>query len=239
VTSFFTAQEVKKETISNFFTQPGAVDNTPRGLHLPSMPAQPQISRPEREIRKKKEDLYAKAYSEGYQRGFEQGRVEGAEIGTRTAIQTTTEAAAASRKVELEAFVASLQKILKSTDEAMLEWYRQAEVEIGPIVAEIAHKVVLDELKISRENVLAIVKEAMNEISHSSQARIRVNPIDSALMKSFKDEIKACAQSVRNIEIVDDASIEGGCIIETDGGLVDARIENKLAILTNELRNAA
>ena len=239
VRPFYAPTEAADQTPTSFFVDPGKSDNTPRALHLPSMPPHPHISRNEREVIKKREDIFAKAYSEGYQRGFEQGRSEGAEAGSLVAIQKTTEAAMASRKAELEAFVASLQKVLTSTDKAMIDWYRLAEEEIGPIVGEIASRVILEELKISRESVLSIVKEAMGEISHASTARIRVNPLDSALMRSYKDEIQACAQSVKGVEIVDDPTIMGGCLIETDGGLVDARIENKLAMLTTQLRKAA
>lgn len=239
VRSFFAPTEATDNTPTAFFVDAGKNDNTARALHLPSMPTQPHISRPEREVIKKKEDIFAKAYSEGYQRGFEQGRTEGSEAGNQIAVQMTTTAAQASRKAELEAFVGSLQKVLSSTDEAMIEWYRLAEEEIGPIVAEIARKVVLEELKISRESVLSIVKDAMSEITHASKARIRVNPLDTDLMRSFKDEIQACAQSVKGIEIVEDSTIIGGCLIETEGGLVDARIENKVTMLTNQLRKAA
>ncbi len=227
------------EKITLFFQDPAKVDNTPKALHLANLPAQPQLSRPEKEVLKKKEDLYAKAYQEGYQRGFDQGRREGTESGMKIAIHNTTESAAASRKVELDSFFLALQRVLHSSNEAMAEWYRLAEEELGPIVADIAQRVVIDELKISRANILAIVKDAMSEITHASTARVRVNPFDSALMKSFEEEIKACAQSVKEIEIVDDPTIEGGCVIETEGGLVDARIENKIAVLTTELRKAA
>jgi len=38
---------------------------------------------------------------------------------------------------------------------------------------------------------------------------------------------------------VEDAAIIGGCIIETDGGIIDATIDGKLSQLQDELDGAA
>lgn len=46
-------------------------------------------------------------------------------------------------------------------------------------------------------------------------------------------------KSVRAIEFVEDPEILGGCIIETDGGIIDATIKGKLNQLDNELGEAA
>ena len=98
---------------------------------------------------------------------------------------------------------------------------------------------VREELKVGRDSIVQQCKNAMAEITHASKARIRCNPADTEAAKRHLDEIRSAAASVREVEIVSDATILGGCAIETDGGLVDATFENKLVIFRNNVREAA
>ena len=225
--------------VEGHFGKSNASAGLPTKLHLPSMPKTTSLRKSDQQLAAQRDDIFVKAYAEGYQKGFGKGVEEGQEKGSRLAYANASEAAMAARKAELEAFTASLQRTLGFASDAMQRWCNQAEEELGPVALEIAHKIMLEELKLGRESVLAIVKDAMSEISHASVARLRVNPLDSALMRSFKDEILGCAQSVRNLEIVDDPTIEGGCVIETDGGLVDARLTGKLKMIAGGLGKAA
>jgi flagellar biosynthesis/type III secretory pathway protein FliH len=59
-------------------------------------------------------------------------------------------------------------------------------------------------------------------------ARIRVNPFDVESLNASKEDLMALSTSLRSLEIVDDSAILGGCIIETDGGVVDASVDAQL-----------
>ncbi len=227
------------ENVRSLFVSGPAVDQTPHMLSTPLVAKKPKLRRSEKEFVARKETELEESRAKGYAEGYEQGLAEGKEAGSRVAYQVAYDAASAARNAELQSFVASLEKTLASANEAMTRWYELAEEEMEQLVLDVAHKVMLSELKLGRESVLAIVKEAMSEITHASEARLRVNPLDTPVMKSFKREILACAPSVRGLEIVDDATIEGGCMIETDGGLVDARIEKKLTLISRAMKEAA
>ena len=121
----------------------------------------------------------------------------------------------------------------------MQEWYRESETQLGELVIELARKIVLGELKTHPEFVLGIVRNAVREIAGQTHARLRVNPIDSAFMKEHAAEIIAWSQGLQDIEIVDDISIAGGCVFETDGGIVDASVDGMLDGLKDDLRRAA
>ena len=43
------------------------------------------------------------------------------------------------------------------------------------------------------------------------------------------------ASSLRNVEFVADPTVTAGCVIETDGGVVDATVDTKLATLDEEM----
>ncbi|MBI1756957.1 MAG: F0F1 ATP synthase subunit delta [Fimbriimonas ginsengisoli] len=186
-----------------------------------------------------REEIRAEAEAEGRKTGFEQGRSEGLEEGRRLAYDVAFEQASAARKEELVQFVAALQGVVAKAEDAMRAWYVAAERELDPIVVEIARRIVLTELKSEPETIRRFVSEAMAEATHANHVRLRANPADSEIVRSFQDEIVAAAQGLKGIEIVDDPAIVGGCIIETESGVIDASVEGKLLALSDELRRAA
>lgn len=229
----------KMQVVTSYFAAMEKADTTPKKLTLPTLAKHAHVKKSEQEVAGKKIDAFLQAYEEGFQKGLEAGLTEGRTKGSKEAFVAASEAASAARKAELDAFAESLKRVLASADSSMKNWYELAEAEVVNLTMDIVRKVLAEELKISRESVLSIAKEAMSEISHASTARIRVNPMDSPLMKSFSEEIKACAPSVREIQIVDDPTITGGCIIESDGGQIDASIDGKLSTFDEELGEAA
>ncbi len=76
-------------------------------------------------------------------------------------------------------------------------------------------------------------------MTHSRHARIRLNPFDGAILQNHRTELLAASGSLRDIELVDDPTIVGGCVIETEGGLVDATTETRLELLSTTLEEAA
>lgn len=221
------------------FEAPVQADKGAVPLRLASLPKVPKLKKREADLVKLKDETFARSHALGYAQGFEQGRAEGLEKGAQDGFDTASAQAARDRQIELESYLASLQKTLETVDEAMLRWYQLAEAEMSEIIVDLAKAVIIEELKLGRESIATMVKDAMSRITHASEARIRINPLDSDLMKSLKDELISNSASVRTVEIVDDPSFVGGCVIETDGGLVDARVENKLEVVVEELRRAA
>ena len=66
--------------------------------------------------------------------------------------------------------------------------------------------------------------------------KLRVNPCDGSMMEARLSEIKSAFASLESIEVVEDKSIGFGCVLETDLGLIDARVEDYLARIVHESR---
>jgi flagellar biosynthesis/type III secretory pathway protein FliH len=56
------------------------------------------------------------------------------------------------------------------------------------------------------------------------------------MMEARLSEIKAAFAHIEQIEIVEDKSISFGCRLESDLGLIDARVEDFLARIVQESR---
>ncbi len=177
------------------------------------------------------DSIRSKAYNEGFDGGYAAGKHLGMAAGQAAGFQAAEAEAAEIRRVELEKLTSNLGHLEELVVEGVHNWFKFAEVEVEKLVVDIAREVLRQELALSRESVRAIVVSALKEVTLSRSARIRVNPLDVDALNESKDELIACCSSLRALEIVDDPSILGGCVIETDGGRVDVSTESQLSRL--------
>ena len=174
--------------------------------------------------------MYSKAKNDGYQAGFEEGLKFGLEEGTQRG-QAEFEAA---HRSEIQKFHFALESFVDRANTSIEDWYEKTELQLTTLAIEIAKRALCDHLELDRQSVLAITKEALQEVRHGSEVRVRVNPFDVGILESHKDEILSTMSNIRNLQFDADSRILGGCEIETDGGVVDARIMTFLSRLAQE-----
>jgi len=167
--------------------------------------------------------------------GFEQGKLEGLAIGKEQGMIAATEAC----QEHVENFGRALETAAERVEQAMDDWYRRAEDQLASLSIEIAAQILGRECQLDREAVLPIVREAIHQVALADSVRIRISPFDVPLVKEHETEILAYAPSVKKVEIVSDPKIEGGCMIESDAGVIDATIRTKLDLILETMREAA
>jgi flagellar assembly protein FliH len=198
-----------------------------------------KIVRTAAEIEELRNSAKEAGYNEGRHDGYQMGFAEGVEDGKVAGYAAAFEEAAANKKEELDTLSGELHRLVHRIEAAMHKWYGNSEPALAQLAVLIASRVIAAELKTSPEAVLAIVKEAVAEVTHATSARIKVNPFDSAVLQENRDAILSTAGSLRQLEIVEDIAIPGGCIIESEGGVVDATIDMKLRETLSAIRSAA
>lgn len=171
----------------------------------------------------------------GYQKGYEEGFAEGQKRGFEEALARHER----SHSRELEKFVLAMNELSDAVVHALHQWFVQAEQELGGIAVLMAQRIVAQELKTDPNVILSLVSEALKEVTHSSSARIRLSPFDNETLRKHQAELMALAPSLKSIELVVDSSIQGGCIIDTDGGTIDATVSSKLRELAQGVLEAA
>lgn len=201
--------------------------------------AQLRLTRKDQQLKKLRDELLEEGRVEGYHSGYDDGYQFGMKNGRQAGYLAANEEARIQRSEELTRFSASLERAVQSVQDAMAVWYQQSERVLEELAIEIAEKILNAQLTLDRSVVSETVKAAMAQVTHASEARVRVNPFDSELMRSLKQEIMQAAPSVRTLEISDDPTVDAGCIIETQGGLVDARIASQLDVLKDAYGKAA
>lgn len=114
---------------------------------------------------------------------------------------------------------------------------------IAPNILElsmsIAQKVIKHEAKIDLQIVEDTVMDALKMLSKNEpKIVLRVNPIQVQYLKdTLPEKIKSLGMETKLSVLSDEAVAEGGCIIQTNNGMIDATIEAQLGIVQMALRS--
>jgi type III secretion protein L len=141
------------------------------------------------------------------------------------------EAAALKEKAKEEGF----QKGLEQFNEKLAWFDRELKAlrielqnQVLPIALKAARKIVASELKTHPEVIVDIVIQALTPVLQSRQITILVNKADREALEAAKPHLKGILEQVESFSVLDRADISpGGCIIETEGGIINATIENQ------------
>lgn len=174
--------------------------------------------------------MFEKAKAEG----FAAGRLEGFQVGHEDGVAKGLADFEEAHQQAIHEFRQSLEDFVAGITPSLDAWYQRAEERLSTLAVEIARRALCQELSLSRESIVEITKQALQEVRHGTEVRVRVSPIDSSVLESRKAEILEAVSNIRQLIIVPDLKIVSGCEVDTDGGVIDARVESYLARLEEE-----
>lgn len=145
------------------------------------------------------------------------------------------EAESVTGKAYEEGYEAGLRNLtetithFKQTYQNML---RGAEKDIVRLSLKVAERVVGRTLETDPGLLLDIIHNAMQALKYQRQLRIRVHPSRVAYLRENRGQLYAMLGESKEIEVVeDDLVTDCGCVIDTEIGSVDARLETQLRVL--------
>jgi flagellar assembly protein FliH len=172
---------------------------------------------------------------ESRDQGYKAGYGAGYSVGAHEAVRQMTERA----DTEREAYREELSSFVSGVEDASRSAWQRMEPEILDLVLEIARKVIKMEVELNREAAIEIVKNTLRRVADSTSLRIRVHADDLETVRANREDLYTLVDSIRKVEIVEDRRVgQGGCIVETDAGTIDARIETQLEEIRKLLLNA-
>jgi flagellar assembly protein FliH len=149
---------------------------------------------------------------QAYESGFRQGEKAGMEIAEKK-IEALTKRYAES--------IAELGKLKSGL-------YQRAERDVVRLALEVARKIVHREIMADREIVQTLVRVALSHVVVKSAVTVRLHPTDYSQILQHRAELNQSSDEDKEIVLVADKSIErGGCLVQTECGDVDARIEEE------------
>lgn len=140
--------------------------------------------------------------------------------------------------MQAKADIADVKNVITSFAGAKQEVFEYIAPDILEISVEIAQKIIKKELQqdptIIIDNIMEILKGLSKE---ETKITLRVNPAQVSLLKSEIPSVMSNVGFDAKVLIVpDDAIMEGGCMVTTTNGVIDATIETQLAIISEALK---
>lgn len=216
---------IPREELNGFAAwTPGNFGGTPAAHRTGGSPPEPQVKRratdtPEEsaafEARRRAEALAREAaQAEAVQQAREGGYQDGYRDGL-SALENFKHSFAAQTSAQVGAVVQQLQTQLD-------ELQRDLAQRVAGIALDVARHVVRSDIRTDPALVLAVTQEALGALLNSARhVTVRLHPEDQALVA------EGCADLLadRGARLVADAQIErGGCLIDSDIGVVDAQV---------------
>ena len=169
----------------------------------------------------------AQSYQDGYNDGLEKGIIEGDKAGSERAAQ------------KLEPVLDSLNQVLLQIKNLRRVAYQRIEKEVVELALAIARKVICREIEMDKEVVVWVAREALAKIDDPGKITIKLNPSDLQFINETKYNLSEMIGNVDNVALESESSIQsGGCVVETDLGEIDARIEHQLQAVEESFRTA-
>lgn len=111
----------------------------------------------------------------------------------------------------------------------------QAQREVATVALRVAEKLLASELA-TRPEVVVDVAAAALALTRGAGLTLRAHPEDVAALAAARPRLLAALAEPCDVELRADAAVSrGGCVIETEAGTVDARLEVQLAALERAL----
>jgi len=114
--------------------------------------------------------------------------------------------------------------------------FRGLEKNIINLAIRISEKIIHKSIEADPGIVETVVSEAMQRMINSEIVILKVSTGDYQLINSKYDKWFGIAGNVKEFRIeIDKRLSSGDCLIETEGGIIDALISSRLDVLTEEL----
>ncbi|MCL2219411.1 MAG: FliH/SctL family protein [Chitinispirillia bacterium] len=152
---------------------------------------------------------------------LEKGRQEGIAEGEKRGF----DAAEKNFKAEIAKLKDQAASYFKQVEDSKKQMTLNLDHILLKFCMELTKKIVGCEVTTNPEIVLASIKKALTMIADREKILIRVAPGDMVTASSGKDFFSSVTERLENVEIEEDKRItKGGCIIESNSGMVDARL---------------
>lgn len=160
--------------------------------------------------RQEADSIKEAAYKEGYQKGIDQAKEDIEQL-----------------KFSMDSFFGAKQEVFDSIAPDILE-----------ISIEIAKKIIKKEMSEDSQILLDNIREILKNLSkEETKIMLKVNPSQAAILKAaVPEQVESAGLEAKVIIVPDENTMEGGCLVTTTNGVIDATIETQLEIITEALK---
>ncbi len=150
------------------------------------------------------------ARTEGFNEGYKEGFLKGEEFA----------------RGEFAPFLETLHHSIDNLSTFRKNLFAKVEREMLEMTVDLAKKIVHHELSTREDSIQDIIHLAVQSVLDRESLTLRINPAEKIYAETYRPEIQRYFGDVKNLVIQPDPNIErGGCVVETNFGTIDARLE--------------
>ena len=168
------------------------------------------------------QEFYCKGFADGERSGLEQGERAGSEAVLK----------------QLDTLLESLRRTASEMERLHAESARTHEWELVQLALAVAGRIVEREVREDPAAVAAIVQSALARVEHAERITVRLSPSDAERLDGVRARmLETLAAGATAVRFEADEHIRaGGCLVESDRGDVDARIEQRFRAVEEAFR---
>ncbi len=122
----------------------------------------------------------------------------------------------------------SLNKHLFALDEELKVLREDVQKKILPLSLKAARKIIGEELRLHPDRIVDIILTSLKPVTQHRKIIIYVNKSDLDQIEASKSKIRNIFEHLESLSIQERDDIEpGGCMIETEAGIINAQLENQ------------
>lgn len=127
---------------------------------------------------------------------------------------------------------------LLALDQELKELRIEIQKKILPLTLSTARKILGEELRLHPDRIVDIILTSLKPVSQHKKITIYVNREDLEFLEKEKPKIKAMFEHLQSLSLqVRDDIEQGGCIIETEAGIINAQLENQWRALESAFQS--
>ena len=158
-------------------------------------------------------DIQEPAYKEAYELGLSEGRLE----------------AFTKHSKEIEEKLDETEKMLLSFEEAKKEIINFNEAHMVKLVYQVASKLARVEVEHNDQALIDILRSAITLAQDEENITVRVSPRQFDFVEELKKQTGRSFEFLKKVKVEASPDVSnGGCIVETNYGEVDARVEQRV-----------
>ena len=158
-----------------------------------------------------------------------QGLAEGRQAGLEQARREAAETAVQEARAELTRLGAALSSALEQFNESKRCLLARAESGLLELALAIARRVCRHEVGRSSETARANARALLEMVQHEADLELHLHPRDCETLRAALPELLGAIGRTPHVTLVPDQAVEqGGCVLHTRHGTIDARLETQL-----------
>lgn len=123
-------------------------------------------------------------------------------------------------------------------EEEIAKVRQDSEKMLIPVALKAARKILGREIALSEEVIVDIVSNVLKSVSQHKKITLYVNKKDLEPLERNRSKLKDIFESLEVLSIRERSDLaRGGCIIETEGGIINAELENQWSALERAFSN--